>query len=204
MTQPDFESMYAGVGAELSAIPWARLEPSPAFVRWLRSGAAPRAGRALVAGSGLGDDAEELARRGFSVVAFDLAPTAVRLARERFPSSSVDYQVADLFAMPAAWRGAFALVVEIRNLQSVPRPQRAAAAAALAGCVAPGGMLYAGGAFAEQAGPDASRPWPLTGAELTGFERAGLTRIAWSLEATPARHPEVHSFSAVYARPAEP
>lgn len=205
MTQSDFESMYAGAGGELSAIPWARLEPSPGFVRWLRSGAAPPAGKALVAGSGLGDDAEELARRGFSVIGFDAAPTAVRLARERFPSSAVDYQVADLFAMPAAWRGAFALVVEIRNLQSLPRGRREEAAAALAGCVAPGGVLYAGGAFVERAGPDSGRPWPLTADELAGFERAGLTRAAFSVAPTvPADVREVLSFSAVYARPGEP
>lgn len=203
MSQSDFESMYARVDGELSAIPWARLVPSPRFVRWLDSGEAPPAGTALVAGSGLGDDAEELARRGFRVVGFDLAPTAVRLARERFPSSPVDYRVADLFAMPAAWHRAFTLVVEIRNLQSVPREQRAEATAALAECVAPGGVLYAGGAFVEHPGPDFSRPWPLSAAELAGFERTGLTRVAFALEPTPADDDEVLSFSAVYARRAD-
>ncbi len=203
MSQADFESIYAGAGGELSAVPWARLEPSPAFVRWLESGAAPRAGKALVAGCGLGDDAEELARRGFEVAGFDLAPTAIRLARQRFPESSVDYQVADLFALPVSWRQAFGLVAEIRNLQSVPRAERDRATAALAGCVTPGGVLYAGGAFTERSGADAGRPWPLTAGELAGFERAGLTRVAVAVEATPAHAPEVQSFSAVYARSAE-
>lgn len=202
MSRPDFESIYAGVEGELSAVPWARLAPSPRFVRWLESGGAPPAGKALMAGSGLGDDAEELARRGFRVVGFDLAPTAVRLARERFPGSPVEYRVGDLFAMPGAWRAAFVLVVEIRNLQAVPRPRREQATAALAGCVAPGGVLYAGGAFVERPGPDAGRPWPVTAGELAGFERAGLTRVAFSVEPTPADHPEVLSFSAVYVRPA--
>ena len=203
MSQPDFESMYASVEGDLTAVPWARLEPSARLVRWLQSGEAPPAGRALVAGCGLGDDAEELARRGFSVVGFDLAPSAIRLARERFPASLVEYQVADLFAMPAAWEAAFVLVVEIRNLQSVPRVQREQATAALAGCVASGGVLYAGGAFVEHPGPDAGRPWPLTAGELAGFERAGLTRVAFSVKPTPGHGPEVLSFSARYTRPAE-
>lgn len=196
----DFESIYADAEGELSAVPWARLEPSPGFVRWLDSGGAPPVGRALVAGSGLGDDAEELARRGYHVVGFDLAPTAIRLARERFPSSPVEYRVADLFAMPAAWRGAFVLVVEIRNLQSVPRARREQATAALAACVAPGGVLYAGGGFAEDPGPDTTRPWPLTPGELAGFEGAGLTRLSFSTE-TATVDPGVQSFSAVYTRP---
>src|SRR5215472_10485502 len=56
--------------------------------------------RALVVGCGLGDDAEELARLGMQVVAFDVASAAVESARRRFPASTVRYEVADLLAPP--------------------------------------------------------------------------------------------------------
>ena len=107
------------------------------------AGSPPTAGpRALIVGCGLGDDAEEAARRGYQVTAFDLSPTAIRDCRERFPGSAVDYQVADLFQLPVSWRLAFGLVAEIRTLQSLPLAQRADAARAIAATVRPGGWLF--------------------------------------------------------------
>jgi hypothetical protein len=67
--------------------------PNPSLVVWL--GAHAVSGRSLKVGAGLGDDAEELARRGLAVTAFDVAPTAIERARRRFPESGVDYVVAD-------------------------------------------------------------------------------------------------------------
>jgi hypothetical protein len=37
----------------------------------------------------------------------------VAIARERYPASSVDYRVAYLFDLPAAWDRAFDLVLEV-------------------------------------------------------------------------------------------
>ncbi len=88
------------------------------------------------------DDAEELARRGFAVSAFDLSATAIKRTHECFPGSAVDYRVADLFDLLAEWRERFDLVVEIRTLQSLPVAQRAEAARAIAATVAPGGALW--------------------------------------------------------------
>lgn len=73
----------------------------------------PAPGWALVVGCGLGADAEYIARLGFDTVAFDVAETAIRLARERFPESTVDYVVRDLLDPPAEWLRAFDLVAEI-------------------------------------------------------------------------------------------
>ena len=69
--------------------------------------------RALAVGAGLGFDAEHLAALGSATTAFDVAPTAVAMARERFPGSRLDYCVADLLDLPREWEGAFDLVVEI-------------------------------------------------------------------------------------------
>ena len=76
--------------------------------RAVPAGARPRgpcgrrrpADRAVVVGAGLGADAELLASRGYRTVAFDLAPSAVELARSRYPGTAVDYRVADLLDLP--------------------------------------------------------------------------------------------------------
>jgi len=68
---PPVEEIYARAGDDLSSVPWARLAPHPLLMLWLDSpdwpGDCPArhadGGEALVIGCGLGDEAEELARR---------------------------------------------------------------------------------------------------------------------------------------------
>ena len=166
--------MYAAAGDDLAALPWASLKPFPLLVEWLDGKGAGVSGAALVIGTGLGDDAEELSRRGFEVTAFDLSPTAIERARGRFPESSVDYRVADLLDLPAAWRECFDLVVEIRTLQSLPIGDRAAAATAIAATVAPGGLLWLFALGRDSHRRGETRPWPVTSDELSVLEAAGL------------------------------
>lgn len=176
--------MYAAAGDDLGALPWANLKPFPLLVEWLGGAGAKVAGgtgdgtvargQALVVGSGYGDDAEELARRGFEVTAFDLSPTAIARTRERFPDSAVEHRVADLLYLPAEWRERFDLVVEIRTLQSMPIAVREAAAAAIAGTVAPGGLLWLFALGRDSHRRGETRPWPVTSDELAVLEAAGL------------------------------
>ncbi len=101
----DFEELYASVGDDLARIPWASRQPHPMLVLWLDE-RPPGVGRqALVVGCGLGDDAEELGRRGYRVSAFDYSATAIDWCRRRFPTSAVQYRVADLFDLPGDGRG---------------------------------------------------------------------------------------------------
>jgi SAM-dependent methyltransferase len=167
--------MYAAAGDDLKAVPWANLKPFPLLVEWLDGEGATAGRRALVIGCGFGDDAEELARRGFEVSAFDFSPTAIGRARGRFPDSAVEYRVADLFDLPAEWRERFDLVVEIRTVQSLPIADRRAGVAAIAATVAPGGRLWLFALGRETHLPGEHRPWPVVPAELAGFEAAGLT-----------------------------
>src|SRR6185295_8490123 len=95
-----FEDLYREADAGTTVVPWADLVPNPHLVEWLDTAPASR-GRVLDVGTGLGDNAEELARRGYSVVAFDVAATAIERARERFPQSTVEYCVANLLEPPA-------------------------------------------------------------------------------------------------------
>jgi SAM-dependent methyltransferase len=192
-----FEEMYVRAGSDLGSIPWASLTVNPALEAWLNGQPASEGSAALVVGCGLGDDAEELARRGYQVTAFDISPTAIDLCRRRFPGSVVDYVVADLFAAPDPWQESFSLVVEIRTLQSLPGSRRSAARA-IARNIAPGGRLFVrclGRDSGEELG---ARPWPVTRSELHAFTEAGLIETDFSEASSPQGS---RMFTAVYRRP---
>jgi SAM-dependent methyltransferase len=194
----DFEEMYAAAGDDLS-VPWANLRPFPLLVEWLGGEGAGAGRTALVIGCGYGDDAEELARRGFEVSAFDFSPTAIGRARERFPDSRVDYRVADLFDLPAEWGGRFDLVVEIRTMQSLPISERRAGATAIAATVAPGGRLWLFALGRETHLPGERRPWPVVPAELETFETAAL---AWESRREDMLDADLFNVVGVLVRPA--
>jgi SAM-dependent methyltransferase len=169
-----FERLYEDAGQVYERIPWAALAPRPALIDWLDRDAAGDGAPALVIACGLGDDAEELARRGFAVEAFDYAPTAISQARRRFPESVVNYQVADLLDLPIAWRGRFARVVEVQTIQSTPPDSHRAAIAAIAATLAPGGKLFLRAAMRSEHQAASQRPWPLRWSELEWFSEEGL------------------------------
>jgi SAM-dependent methyltransferase len=174
-----FERVYAAAEQGEGIVPWDRGGPNPVLLRWAEERGVDGAGRrALVVGSGLGGDAELIARLGFDTVAFDISPTAVKLTRRRFPDSRVDYVVADLLDAPPAWRHAFDLVVESLTAQSLPDPPRRDAIAAIAELVAPGGSLIVIAAIHDEGERGDGPPWPLTRAEVEAFASGGLRRVA--------------------------
>lgn len=173
-----FESFYARAGDDYSQIPWVRLSPRPVLVDWLDADPPAAGTLALVVACGLGDDAEELARRGCVVDAFDVSPTAIATARRRFPGTSVTYLVADLFELPSTWRERFELIVEVQTIQSLPPSEHRAAVAAISGCLAPGGRMFLRTAVRGEDEPALSRPWPLTLSELRWLEDEGLVLTA--------------------------
>lgn len=170
----EFEELYASVGDDLDQVPWARLAPNATLVEWL-DGRAP-GGRALVVACGFGDDAEELARRGYEVTAFDLSETAIAWCHKRFPESTVDYRVADLLA--TEWEQAFDLVVELYTIQSLPPADRRRVLAALAAPVAPGGVLFVRCFARADDAPVDLRPWPVSRAELAWLTGEGLVETS--------------------------
>jgi SAM-dependent methyltransferase len=179
-----FDKLYIEAQEGTAQVPWDRPEPTALLSEWVRRAALDGAGRrALVVGCGLGRDAEFVAGLGFATTAFDIAETAVRVARERHSGSPVDYRVADLLAPPAEWRSAFDLVVESNNVQALPRTLRARATAAVSSFVAPGGTLLIVAAAATSWGEDGP-PWPLTRDEVSAFATGGLVEVA--VEEIPA------------------
>ncbi|WP_313954954.1 class I SAM-dependent methyltransferase [Nostoc sp. FACHB-145] len=158
-----FEVLYAQAQGDLTQIPWAKLSPHPYLQEWLAHHQ-PFAleQKALIIGCGLGDDAEALAKLGFNVTAFDISPTAISWCQQRFPDSSVNYVVADLFALPEQWHLGFDFVFECRNIQALPLNVRSAAISSVAPLVAPGGTLLLINRVREEEVEPSGPPWPLS------------------------------------------
>ena len=198
-----FEKLYQEAERGDAAIPWADLEPNPRLIEFWKAHPLEAAGKgALVIGSGLGDDAEQLAVWGFKTTGFDISKTAIEAAKKRFPKTQVEYVVADMFNPPANWLHGFDFVLEIYTVQSLPEELRAKAIEAISQSVAPGGLLLVIARGREECEPEGQGPpWPLTRAEMDGFVRAGLTEESFEDYAEP-EPPWVRRFRALYKRPA--
>lgn len=98
----------------------------------------PHATTCLDAGCGDGVLARAAARRGLGVLALDISPRMVALARARTGSDlRVDYRVADVMTEPLPPRG-FDVVMSVNTVHHLPLPD---VVPRLAGAVAPGGVL---------------------------------------------------------------
>jgi ubiquinone/menaquinone biosynthesis C-methylase UbiE len=173
-----FEPLYAAAEAGEAVVPWDREAANPQLVDWTAARTLDGRGRrAVVVGCGLGDDAEHVSGLGFETVGFDIAPTAVRGARRRFPDSRVSYVVADLLALPAEWRHTFDLVVEVFTVQALPDPPRPAAIAAVSSLVASGGTLVVVASARSADEPADGPPWPLTRGEIEAFATGGVVAV---------------------------
>jgi len=166
-----FERAYAGCEDDTAVVPWDLPTPQRLLVEWAEARDLNGAGRrALVVGCGLGRDAEYVARLGFDTVAFDISETAVRVARQRYPNSPVQYLTADLLDPPSDWREAFDLVVESITVQALPQQVRRDAIVQVGQLVASGGTLIViAAARDEEDVPVEGPPWPLTRAEVESF-----------------------------------
>jgi SAM-dependent methyltransferase len=137
-----FDELYAAGASGRVQVPWSRTEPHPLLKSWAGERDLSGAGlSAIVVGCALGADAEYLASLEFETTAFDVAPTAIELARRRHPDSRVHYQAADILEPPAEWHHRFDLVVEIITVQALPPSVQPRAIANIGGLVAGGGTL---------------------------------------------------------------
>jgi SAM-dependent methyltransferase len=194
-----FEPLYAEAATGDAIVPWDRDEPNPLMVDWLEQHQHDGGRRAMVVGCGLGRDAEYVASLGFHTTAFDVAPTAVRTARERFPESAVEYVVADLRDPPAEWTGAFNLVVESITVQSMPVSVRADAIRHVGRLVAPGGELLVISGIRGEGEQVDGPPWPLTRTEVDSFAADGL-RATHIEQASRPEAPTAKRWRAVFQR----
>jgi SAM-dependent methyltransferase len=175
-----FDALYHEAGDDATRVPWADLAPNPALAAWTAGPAALSGAKtAIVVGCGLGHDAEFVAgleQGRLDVTAFDVSPAAISWCKRLHPATRVRYEVGDLFALPAAWRGRFDLVVEVYTLQALPLRIRSDAAAAVRSLLAPRGRLFIFARMRDD-GPAAppfdeatsGPPWPLGRRELARY-----------------------------------
>ncbi|AUT00769.1 SAM-dependent methyltransferase [Nostoc sp. CENA543] len=195
-----FEVLYASANGDTAQIPWAKLTPHPYLQDWLENHEISTQGKkALVIGCGLGDDAEALAKLEFAVTAFDISPTAIAWCQKRFPDSSVNYQVADLLAIPQQWNQAFDFVFECRNIQALPLSVRTSVISSVASVLSPGGTLLVITRVRDTEAEPSGPPWPLSAAELAQLENLGLQKIEEMLF-LESQETEVQQMRIVYQR----
>ena len=173
-----FEELYAQAKGDSQAIPWANLTVNPNLAQWLSKHLKSRnQEKALVIGSGLGDDAEALSQIGFTVTAFDIAPSAIAWSQERFPTSRVKYVVADAGKFEPTWENRFDFILESYTLQSVPDDIRQQIIKNMTKYLKPQGTLLIicrGRDITEEV---KDLPYPLTKEELSLFDKLGLNKI---------------------------
>jgi len=177
--QEFFDRLYVAAGGGGDPVPWDRGgAPQQLLADWAAARSPAGAGqRAVVVGCGLGGDAEFLARLGFAVVGFDFSAPAIEAARMLNPTSAVDYEVADLLALPPGWVGGYDFVVESLTVQSLPRSIRPRVIAAVRSLAAPGGTVLV---ISSQQGvreESSIGPWPLSRADVDAFAGDGFELV---------------------------
>lgn len=174
-----YEAVYARAGADAANVPWADQKPKLHLDQWLNDN--PGHGRtALDIACGLGDNAAAMAEAGYTTTGFDISPTAIEWARQRFPIG-VTLEVADLLAPPSGWLGAFDLVHECYTIQSVEPSLHADFAKAIAAFVKPGGILLVYARSRGENDPAVGPPWPLKPSERDVFAELGFRRASQDL-----------------------
>lgn len=195
-----FTDTYRAANAGGRQPPWDWQAPHPHLIRWAGQNKISGTGRsAIIVGCGYGDDAAFVASLGFRTTGFDYVEAAIEGARHRHPAAELDLRVADVFALPREWTGAFDLVVESLTVQSIPRAQRAEATAAIARLAAPGGTVLVIASALDDAEREPGPPWPLDRADVERFGEYGLEPVAVNRWERPDR-PDLTPWLAEFRR----
>ena len=156
-----FEELYRSSGRDRSLIPWDWMEPHPFLVEWIEEN--QHTGRALVVGSGLGEDAAFLYEKGWEVTAFDVSESAIEWASQLHKGKEIDWSVGDLVKPEESWKEAFDLVLEVHILQAIPENIRNAAYRNLSSLLERHGLLVCIGRLADGLEEEIEAPpWPLS------------------------------------------
>ncbi len=172
---------------------WDIGQPAPAFVNLLNSPGAPADGRVAVLGCGRGYEALLFASRGFEVVGFDFAPSAIaaatRLARDA--GISARFLQRDIFDLVDEFTGYFDFVVEHTCFCAILPEKRPEYVRLVHSLLRPGGILI--GLFfthSRAGGP----PFGVTPAEIEKYFSGyfDILSLEPPAESVPARQGEEH------------
>ena len=196
-----FDSIYTDAEGDYRDVFWADLEPNPYLLSWLSNSGFEHAGRRAIAiGCGVGDDAEALSEAGYEVTAFDISPEAIRLCKERYLDTKVNYLVADLFDYPPQWTESFYLIYECNTIQVLPGKYRIKARDAMISLLAPQGYILVSCRSRLKGEQEDDIPLPLDKEEIDGFIRCGLNEGNFEAYYDTQDPPVPHFFSS-YKKP---
>ncbi len=121
--------------------PWDKGEPSPGLLQFLAK--APLTGQILVPGCGLGHDVRAIASASpaAEVVGLDVAPSAIRGARELSQLPNETYVEGDFFRLPAEYVGAFDWIWEHTCFCAIDPEMRGGYVQAVRRVLKPSGQL---------------------------------------------------------------
>lgn len=143
--------------------PWDIGAPQPAVVRLVTAGMF--VGAVLDAGCGTGDNALRIAAQGVQVFGFDVAPTAVSIAREHAAAKGLDAEFAVADALDLRPIGqSFDTVLDCALFHALDSDERRIYVAGLRSVTNPGAKLYLL-CFADS-DTEATGPHPVTDQEL--------------------------------------
>lgn len=172
---------------------WDLGQAAPAFVSLLDSQAPPNPGRTAVLGCGRGYDALLFAERGFEVVGFDFAPSAIASATSlaQFANGCATFLQRDIFDLATEFPHEFDYIVEHTCFCAIPPERRHEYVHLVHSLLRPQGELIA--VFFTHARPGGP-PFGLTPTEIyqyfeTDFEIVFLEPVSNSI---PSRQGEEH------------
>jgi hypothetical protein len=124
------------------------------------------------------------------------------MCRQRYPDTTVEYRVADLFSLPEEWIHGFDLVYECNTIQILKGPSRSAAITAISDIVAPRGVVLVS-CRSRNAGEGLNEfPVALDKKEIDGFQRTGLLETHF-VAYDDDQNPPVPHYFAIYKRSTE-
>lgn len=140
MSDTDWEQHY-----QSGDMPWEKGEASPGLVDFLAAHPDLPRGHVLVPGCGTGHDVRVWATAGFAVTGMDLAPSAIRIARERTAEAGLNanFELGDFLTVPYPEPEPFDWVFEHTLYCAIQPDQRDAYRAAVMRCLKPGGQFLA-------------------------------------------------------------
>ena len=136
----DWETRY-----RVGDTPWDKGAPAPPLLAWLENPAHRFDGRVLVPGCGLGHDVRAIAATGqaVEVCGLDVSPAALAVARRVPAAGNETYVEADLFNLPAEFRGRFDWVFEHTCFCAIDPARRADYVRAVEEVLRPAGRVFA-------------------------------------------------------------
>lgn len=122
--------------------PWDHGQPCPGLEQWL--GTHSMSGRILVPGCGRGHDAGLIAQHcpDAEVIGLDISPTAIGMARELYPSANIQFECADIFALPDRLKNSADWVWEHTCFCAIPPGRRSEYASSLESALKAGSGQY--------------------------------------------------------------